>query len=417
MINKDLSSLSKSILYKLVFILVVLMGQSVNAFDLDDVQAIFEARCVSCHAGANPSDSLSLDNATTSEAQLVDIDASCGGLANQKRVIPGDPENSILYTKVNEANPACDGAMPPGGNMISAADRNTIYDWIISLGPAGQFGLIEMDVTSIDSTEDDQSVIVTVNRLYGTQGEVTVDYTLVNGSAISPDDYTAQAGTLIFADGVTMQTINIVLIDDEIVEETEEFFVNLSNISGGAVFGSKQQTQVTIADDDKPGTILFSRVNYSVAENGTSFDVNVLRAFGSSGEVTVDLSSSNGSAEAGVDYTSVNQTLVFAEGENSKLVTVSVIDDQVEEGDESFSLSLTNVTNGAVLGSPNNVTVSIIDDETIDDGSGDGGDNGGGEEEEPIDSDPETEAEYTAAGSLMMLLPFLFILGFLRKYR
>jgi hypothetical protein len=275
-----------------------------------------------------------------------------------------------------------------------------------------------MNVTDIDSTEDDLSVTLTVNRLLGTEGEISVDYTLANGSAISPDDYTAQAGTLIFADGVATRTIDIVLIDDEIVEETEVFFVNLSNLSGGAVFGSKQQTQVTVADDDKPGTLLFSRVNYSVSENATSFEVNILRAFGSSGEVTVDLTSNDGTATASVDYISINQTLVFAEGEKSKIISVTVLDDQEEEGDESFSLVLSNPTNGAELGAPNNVTATISDDETVDDdGDGGGEDNDGDSGDDSENTDPETEAEYTSAGSLIFLLPFFLMINLSRKFK
>jgi hypothetical protein len=413
---KELSDLSNLLLRKTLFVALVCASQFVKAYDLDDVQAIFEARCVSCHSDADPRDSLSLEDAMTSEAQLVDVDASCTGLANQKRVIPGEPENSVLYTKVNEANPACDGVMPPNGNMITAAERNTIYDWIISLGPAGQFGLIEMELTEIDSTEDDSIVSITVNRLFGSQGEVSVDFALTDGTAVSPDDYNTQAGTLIFAEGVTTQTIDIVLIDDELVEDIEVFFANLSNISGGAVFGSKQQTQVTVTDDDKPGTFLFSRVNYSVAENSNNFDVNILRAFGSSGEVTVELGSADATAIAPNDYTNVTETLVFAEGENSKAVTVSVLDDQVEEGDEVFSLILSNPTNGALLGAPNTVTVTISDDESQDD-DGDDGDDGGDDAggDDSGDTDPETEAEYTAAGSLMFLLPIFLLFVILRK--
>ena len=61
-------------------------------------------------------------------------------------------------------------------------------------------------------------------------------------------------------------------------------------------------------------------------------------------EVRVDYASADGTATAGADYTAVSGTLVFAAGETGKTVRVAVLDDALDEGEETMRLALTNVS-------------------------------------------------------------------------
>src|SRR5207245_10854565 len=79
--------------------------------------------------------------------------------------------------------------------------------------------------------------------------------------------------------------------------------------------------------------------------------------------VTVDYSTSDGTASAGLDYTNQTGTLTFAAGETNKTFTVPIIDDILFEGDETINLTLTNPTGGAALGNQNTATLVIKDDE------------------------------------------------------
>ncbi|MEG3641668.1 Calx-beta domain-containing protein, partial [Magnetococcus sp. PR-3] len=49
----------------------------------------------------------------------------------------------------------------------------------------------------------------------------------------------------------------------------------------------------------------------------------------------------------GLDYTDQSGTLTFATGESSQLVTVSTLSDTLYEGDEQFSISLSNGSTGS----------------------------------------------------------------------
>ena len=75
-----------------------------------------------------------------------------------------------------------------------------------------------------------------------------------------------------------------------------------------------------------------------------AFAVTLERA--ASGTVTVDYATSDGSAQAGVDYTAASGTLTFQAGETSKTIEVAVLDDAHDEGEETLTLSLSNPSPG-----------------------------------------------------------------------
>ena len=87
----------------------------------------------------------------------------------------------------------------------------------------------------------------------------------------------------------------------------------------------------------------------SVTEaEGATLDFAVTMSRAASETVTVDWATSDGSAEAGSDYTADSGTLTFKAGETSKTVSVSVLDDAVNEGNETMTLTLSNVSGGNV---------------------------------------------------------------------
>ena len=75
-----------------------------------------------------------------------------------------------------------------------------------------------------------------------------------------------------------------------------------------------------------------------------AFAVTLTRA--ASRALTVDYATSDGSAQAGVDYTAASGTLTFQAGESSKTVEVSVLDDAHDEGEETLTLTLSSASGG-----------------------------------------------------------------------
>jgi len=112
-----------------------------------------------------------------------------------------------------------------------------------------------------------------------------------------------------------------------------------------------------------PGILSFASSTVSVDESAGTLSVTVRRQNGSTGAVSVRVSTTDGTATSGSDYTSVSQILNWADGDSAdKTVLVPILQDSAPEGDEAFSLNLTELT-GASAGSPDSMTVTILDDE------------------------------------------------------
>jgi hypothetical protein len=111
----------------------------------------------------------------------------------------------------------------------------------------------------------------------------------------------------------------------------------------------------------QPGQFRFSLSDFQVQENGGTATITVNRVNGADGTVTVHYQSSNGTATAGQDYTAVNGTLTFNQGETSKTFQVAILQDSLVEGDENLTLTLSSPTGGATLGTPATANLVIHD--------------------------------------------------------
>ena len=105
----------------------------------------------------------------------------------------------------------------------------------------------------------------------------------------------------------------------------------LSNASHATVIGP---VGISVADarvEEDEGAVL-------------AFAVTLSRAATSA--FTVDYATSDGSAQAGVDYTAASGTLSFQAGESSRTIEVAVLDDSHDEGEETLTLRLSNPSSG-----------------------------------------------------------------------
>jgi hypothetical protein len=164
----------------------------------------------------------------------------------------------------------------------------------------------------------------------------------------------------------------------------QRFTYALNNRAGqGTVTGSTLSVRIMfssngaheeMAFDDivVTGTLLAPTMNlsattYSVNENGTPSGaaVVVLRSGSTAGATSVNLSLTSGTATGGgVDFDSSTILVAFADGETSKTISLPIIDDSIDEGNETFTLSLASSGSSAVLGTTTSATVTILDDDT-----------------------------------------------------
>ncbi|PRD27621.1 UNVERIFIED_CONTAM: Sodium/calcium exchanger 3 [Trichonephila clavipes] len=176
---------------------------------------------------------------------------------------------------------------------------------------------------------------VTIVRSGDVSHSVCVDFETEDGTAEAGSDYEPLAGTVIFRPGETQQQVYITVIDDDIFEEDEHFYVRLSNPRYlnqpdaipplRAVNGAAAQLQlatpsiatVMILDDDHSGVFGFQDVAQEVPESVGEFRLKVARYSGARGRVIIPFRTLEGSAKHGKDYKHVEGILVFENNENA----------------------------------------------------------------------------------------------------
>ena len=232
---------------------------------------------------------------------------------------------------------------------------------------APQPGVIAFNSPTYSVNEDGTTTTpITLIRTGGSDGLVTITLTPTNGTATAPGDFDSTPIIVTFAEGETSKTVTIPIVDDTIFENNETINLTLSNPTGGATIGSQSTAALTVISDDaaQPGVISFTSASYSVNENGTVINpVTVTRTNGSDGTITVTLTPTNGTAISPGDFDNTPIVVTFSQGEVSKTVGISIVNDASFEGDETINLTLSNPTGGATLGTQVTAILTIIDDD------------------------------------------------------
>ena len=255
---------------------------------------------------------------------------------------------------------ALSNALPGASSVLGAPATATV-----TIADDDPSGAIDFKSLHYDADETAGVATVTVERLGGAGGAVSVDYQTSDGSATAGTDYTPADGTLTWAAGDRGdKTFTVPISWDGRAEGTESISVALTNPGGGADAGPNSAAVIRIGDDGASGPLALGANAYRSGEADGVLTVDVMRSGGSlGGPVSVDYATSDGTATAGADYEAATGTLTFGPGEASKSITVHVTSDAAHEGDETLQLKLSNPGGGVSLGSPAGATVTIADDD------------------------------------------------------
>ncbi|HYH06323.1 MAG TPA: DUF3500 domain-containing protein [Thermoanaerobaculia bacterium] len=113
-----------------------------------------------------------------------------------------------------------------------------------------------------------------------------------------------------------------------------------------------------------PGTITFAEPSYFVVESAGVVTIDIQRNGGTTGAVSVAYAVAGGTATAGSDLESVSGVLTWADGESgSKSFQMPILNDQMDESDETVVFTLSSAAGGAALGSPASTMLTIRDDD------------------------------------------------------
>jgi hypothetical protein len=129
--------------------------------------------------------------------------------------------------------------------------------------------------------------------------------------------------------------------------------------------------------DASSGQLGFAQLTSAAIENAGTINVSVRRTLGRAGAVSVQYATTGVTALEGSDYAAVTGTLTWSAGDLAdKVIAVAIADDAALESAETFTVTLSAFTGGAVLDGASSLTVTIDDNDARPPPSGDGG--GGG---------------------------------------
>ena len=227
---------------------------------------------------------------------------------------------------------------------------------------------------------DTRGVTVTPTSLRIDEG-ATGEYTVVLGSEPTADvtvtidaptntDITVDRPSLTFTSSNWSSPQRVEASGSEDTDDADDTGTITHAVSGGDYAGVRADpVSVTVLDDEDPQVrVEFDRETGAVAEGGGAITFTVRLSKDPERTVTIPIRVTHHSGASSLDYTlSVDgdaaTSVTFSSGERSKQITLTAVDDEIDDDGESVTLGFGGLPGGVAAGTDNEVTVSITDDD------------------------------------------------------
>ncbi|MEK7465232.1 MAG: Calx-beta domain-containing protein [Patescibacteria group bacterium] len=199
-------------------------------------------------------------------------------------------------------------------------------------------------------------------RLSAASGVTTTVPFTVSSTATN---YTITPSPVVISPSATSSTITITTTDNNTYTGNKTVIATMGTpINANA--GSPAVHTATIIEATQTPVLSIGNASQNEGNSGTStmsFTVSLTDA--SAQTITVDYTTADGTATAGSDYTAATGTLTFSPGQTSKTVSITIFGDTIYEGNETFTVTLSNASPTSTPISTAIGTGTILNDETI----------------------------------------------------
>ena len=308
-----------------------------NGSEILDKLALLSSKPVDL--GFDGEDSLSL--ITNFESLLGSLGAAAAGPDAGGNTNSNGSTFSTIFGNINDtlSNIAASDSWENLPESISSLPIETAFSpAIFSVSPE----VPSITISDSSVKEEDGVMTFTVSLSNPSSDTITVDFATADGTAKDVADYLAQNGTVTFAPGETSKTITVPVVNDDVYENPESMFVNLTNATNATI--ADEQGEGRIADNDVPS---FSVSGTEVVE-GQYAVFNIQLSNASDENITLSLKTKEGTATE-LDYTPEVEVLVngswvaastvtIPAGETDVQARVKTTDDDIDEPVENFEL-------------------------------------------------------------------------------
>ena len=274
----------------------------------------------------------------------------------------GTYANSTLDERANNA--AGNRAITDNINLGESSGDN---DLLITIGAVDLSGatLVGLD-SAVVSLSD---VVMTTSQVnqFGIDfvGGVVDDFRGPNDDRLDFLTESTTAHTLTIIDDGAVLNLDQINLDSS---AAQNLTVTATDAAGNQI--NTLQTTGQVNDDSGTGVITVnvsatSNPNFSVADvtvdEGVGTAAVTITRDDATDLATIDVATADGTATDGTDYTALTETVTFAAGATTATVNVAIIDDADTEGDETFTVNLSNASIGNITDAE--ATVAITDNE------------------------------------------------------
>ncbi|HVK08983.1 MAG TPA: Calx-beta domain-containing protein, partial [Gemmataceae bacterium] len=263
--------------------------------------------------------------------------------------------------------------------VTGMVNGDTVVATVLGGGTTDALGNIGFASTSTDNevTFDTSSPTVTVNQAAGQADPATAEPILFTAVFSEPVANFTGSDVVLTGAGAAGATATVTQVDPTTWTISVSGMTSTGPVTAslpGANYtdlAGNAGTDSTSTDDtvqfDYGGSFTLDAATYQVDEDGASLVVTVTRTGGNFGDALVSFGTTAGTATAGSDFTTTAGTLTFPAGgalPQTQTFTIPILDDRVIEGDETFTVALTGVTNATAvsrLDTPGTATVTIAD--------------------------------------------------------
>lgn len=205
--------------------------------------------------GPSPSSSLSLQQDLDSDFLITAVSLSQGTLTQFGNTLicdfsgmaaNGSATLTVTCLATTTGTNFANAFLSWGDYDPNAANNTVAETTVVTNGP----GLLQFTSATRTVSEASASILLGVERIYGTAGTVGATVATTNGSALAGADYTSTVVALTFTNGETLKTFTVPINNDLLAECNENFTAHLLNPVGGVLFVFDTNSIVTIFDNE-----------------------------------------------------------------------------------------------------------------------------------------------------------------------
>ena len=199
-----------------------------------------------------------------------------------------------------------------------------------------------------------EPVLITATLSAASAAEIVLPLTITAGTA-EPGDYgNLSTGSITIPDAQTTGTVSIATFEDDLDYEDETFTVAMDegNLPAHVLAGTPRQVEITITDDDELEALVISIHDAQSGEDEGSVQLPIVLNRAADQVITVQYETLSEAAKfraaVGEDYTASRGIVIFDPDATRGVVEIEILDDELLETDETFTVMLSNPRGAAI---------------------------------------------------------------------